>query len=94
MISVGAQYNTSLGLFNPSISPSSIAPLFNGIMVLMAFSNALAMKISEVSNNYRFLYHLGILLMMTGGIMLGVSLSVEMLFADMFKLDFTKGLGP
>ncbi len=94
MISVGAQYNTSLGLFNPSISQSSIAPLFNGIMVLMAFSNALAMKISEVSNNYRFLYHLGILLMMTGGIMLGVSLSVEMLFADMFKLDFTKGLGP
>jgi flagellar protein FlaJ len=93
MVSVGAQYSTSLGLFNPSIAPSSIAPMFQGIMILMAFSNALAMKISEVSNKYRFLYHLAILLVMTGGIMVGVSLSVDVLFNNLFKFQVVQGLG-
>jgi flagellar protein FlaJ len=93
MVSVGAQYSTSLGLFNPSITPSSIAPMFQGIMILMAFSNALAMKISEVSNKYRFLYHLAILLVMTGGTMVGVSLSVDVLFNNLFKFQVVPGLG-
>jgi flagellar protein FlaJ len=93
MISVGAQYNTSLGLFNTSMDPSSIAPMFNGIMILMAFSNAFAMKISEVSNKYRFLFHLAILLLMTGGIMIGVSLSVDVLFKSLFNFQPVQGLG-
>jgi flagellar protein FlaJ len=93
MMSVGAQYNTSLGLFNPSISPSSIAPLFQGIIILLAFSNALAMKISEVSNKYRFLYHLAIMLVITGGVMIGVSLSVDVLFNSLFKFQVAPGLG-
>jgi flagellar protein FlaJ len=93
MMSVGAQYNTSLGLFNPSISASSIAPLFQAIMILMAFSNALAMKISEVGNKYRFLYHLAILLLITGGVMVGVSLSVDVLFNSLFKFQVIPGLG-
>jgi archaellum biogenesis protein FlaJ (TadC family) len=67
--------------------------MFQGIMILMAVSNALAMKISEVSNKYRFLYHLAILLVMTGGIMVGVSLSVDVLFNNLFKFQVVQGLG-
>lgn len=93
MMSFGGQYNTSLGLFNPSIDPSSIAPLFQGIMIMMAFSNAFAMKISEVSNKYRFLFHLAVLLAMTGGVLVGVSLSVDLLFKNLFKFEVVKGLG-
>ena len=94
MINIGAQYNTSLGLFNTSMDPSSIAPLFNGIMILMAFTNAFALKFSEVSNKYRFLFHLAILLLMTGGIMIGVSLSVDVLFKSFFDFNpVVKGLG-
>jgi archaellum biogenesis protein FlaJ (TadC family) len=93
MINLGAQYNTSLGLFNTSMDPSSIAPLFNGIMILMAFTNAFALKISEVSNKYRFLFHLAILLLMTGGIMIGISLSVDVLFKGFFNFQPVKGLG-
>jgi archaellum biogenesis protein FlaJ (TadC family) len=75
------------------MDPSSIAPLFNGIMVLMAFTNAFALKISEVSNKYRLLFHLAILLLMTGGIMIGISLSVDVLFKGMFDFQPVKGLG-
>jgi flagellar protein FlaJ len=93
MINLGAQYNTSLGIFNSSIDASSIAPLFNGIMILMALTNAFALKISEVSNKYRFLFHLAIFLLMTGGIMIGVSLAVDTLFKGFFNFNPVQGLG-
>jgi flagellar protein FlaJ len=93
MMTIGAQYNTSLGLFNPSITPGSIGPMFQAIMILMAFSNAMAMKISEVSNKYRFLFHLALLLVMTGGVMVGVSLSVDVLFKNLFKFNVIPGSG-
>jgi hypothetical protein len=50
------------------------------------------MKISEVSNKYRFLYHLAILLVITGAVMVGVSLSVDVLFNSLFKFQVIPGV--
>ena len=87
MVNMGSQFNSSIGLFQSSISPASIAPLFNGIMILMALTNAIALKFTEVSNNYRLLYHLAILLMMTGGVMVAVSFASNLLFKSMFNFQ-------
>lgn len=87
MVNMGSQFNSSIGLFQSSINPASIAPLFNSIMILMALTNAIALKFTEVSNNYRFLYHLSILLMMTGGVMVAVSFASNLLFKNIFNFQ-------
>jgi flagellar protein FlaJ len=92
MVNIGSQYGSSIGLFQSSINPGSIAPLFNSIMILMAITNAIALKTTEVSNNYRFLYHLSILVMMTGGVMVGVSFVAGLLFKNMFNFQLMPGV--
>ena len=89
MVNLGSQFGSAvnLGIFQSSINPSSIAPLFNGIMILMAFTNAVALKVTDVSNNYRFFYYLSILLIMTGAIMLSVSVASNLLFKNMFNFN-------
>lgn len=87
MVNIGSQYGSSIGLFQSSINPATIAPLFNSIMILMAVTNAVALKFTEVSNNYRFLYHLSILLIMTGGVMVSVSFAADLLFKNMFNFQ-------
>jgi flagellar protein FlaJ len=87
MVNIGGQFNSSIGLFQSSINPSSIAPLFNSIMILMALTNAIALKVTEVSNNYRFLYHLAILFIMTGAVLVGVSFASDLLFKSMFNFN-------
>ncbi|HUK27234.1 MAG TPA: hypothetical protein VLV31_02315 [Candidatus Acidoferrales bacterium] len=85
MVNLGGQFNSSIGLFSSSINASAIAPLFNCIMILMALTNAVALKVTEVSNNYRFLYHLAILFIMTGAVLVGVSFASDLLFKSMFN---------
>jgi flagellar protein FlaJ len=87
MVNMGSQFGNSLGLFQSSINPAAIAPLFQGIMILMAFTNAVALKVTDVSNNYRFFYYLSILLIMTGAIIISVSLSSNLLFKNMFNFN-------
>jgi flagellar protein FlaJ len=87
MVNIGGQLNSSIGLFQSSINPSSIAPLFNGIMILMAVTNAIALKVTEVSNIYRFLYHLAILFIMTGAVIVSVSVASNLLFKGMFNFN-------
>jgi flagellar protein FlaJ len=91
MVNLGSQFGNSLGLFQSSINPGTIAPLFQGIMILMAFTNAVALKVTDVSNNYRFLYYLSILLIMTGAIIISVSLSSNLLFKNMFNFNVLGG---
>jgi flagellar protein FlaJ len=93
MVNMGSQFGNevNLGLFQSSINPSSIAPLFSGIMILMAFTNAVALKVTDVSNNYRFFYYLSILLIMTGAIMLSVSVASNLLFKNVFNFNL---MGP
>jgi archaellum biogenesis protein FlaJ (TadC family) len=93
MVNLGTQFNSSIGLFSSSIEPGTIAPLFTGIMILMAIANAIALKVSEVSNNYRLFYHLSIMLMITGSVLIGVSFAVNILFKNMFNLQSWVGLG-
>jgi len=90
MVNIGAQYSASggLGLFNSSIDASSISPLFTAIMIVMAIANAIALKISEVSNAYRFLYHLSIMLILTAVVLIGVGATVDVLFKSMFNFNF------
>jgi archaellum biogenesis protein FlaJ (TadC family) len=92
MVNIGSQYGSSIGLFQSSINPGAIAPLFNGIMILMAVTNAVALKCTEVSNNYRFLYHLSILLMMTGGVMVSVNFAADLMFKNMFNFQLLPGI--
>jgi len=89
MVNLGSQFGSAvnLGIFQSSINPSSIAPLFNGIMILMAFTNAVVLKVTDVSNNYRFFYYLSILLIMTGAIMLSVSVASNLLFKNFFNFN-------
>jgi flagellar protein FlaJ len=91
MINVGAQYGNTLGIFQTSIQPGAIAPLFNFIMILMTIANAVALKITEVSNNYRFLHHLSILTIMTGTVTLGVGVAVDFIFKNMFNFQLLPG---
>jgi len=91
MVNMGSQFGSSIGLFQSSIDPSAIAPLFNGIMILMAITNAIALKVTEVSNGYRFLYHLAILLIMTGAVLVGVSFASDLLFHSMFNFKLIGG---
>jgi len=90
MVNVGAQYSAlgGLGLFNSSIDSGSIAPLFTAIMIVMAIANAIALKISEVSNIYRLLYHLSLMLILTAVVLIGVSATVDVLFKSMFNFNF------
>jgi len=91
MINIGAQYGNSLGIFQTSIQPGAIAPLFNFIMLLMIISNAVALKVSEVSNNYRFLHHLSLLAIMTGAVTLCVNVAVDFIFKSMFNFQLLPG---
>jgi flagellar protein FlaJ len=91
MINMGSQFGTSMGLFGSTVDPASIAPLFNAIMILMAIANAVAIKVCEVGNNYRFLYHLSLLLLITGGVMVGVSMSTTVLFKNLFNFQLVGG---
>ena len=91
MVNMGSQYGSSIGLFQSSINPGAIAPLFNGIMILMALTNAVALKVVDVSNNYRFFYYLSILFIMTGAVIVGVSFVSSMLFKSFFNFNI---LGP
>jgi archaellum biogenesis protein FlaJ (TadC family) len=88
MINVGTSQfgSTALGIFQSSIQPGSIAPLFNMIMILMTITNAVALKVTEVSNGYRFFHHLSILTIMTGAVMMGVSVTVDVVFKSMFTM--------
>jgi flagellar protein FlaJ len=86
MINVGAQYGSTFGIFQSSIQPGSIAPLFSMIMILMTIANAIALKVTEVSNSYRLFHHLAILTIMTGAVMLGVGVTVDLVFKGMFTM--------
>jgi flagellar protein FlaJ len=74
-----------IDIFKSSLDPSTIAPLFTMVMILLAVANALAIQIVDIGNKYRFLYYLSVLMMITGGILIAVSLAVETLFAELFK---------
>ena len=87
MVNLSGQFNSSIGLFQSSINPSSIAPLFTGIMIVMAVTNAIALKVTEVSNIYRFVYHLAILFIMTGAVIVSVSVASDLLFKGMFNFN-------
>jgi len=91
MINMGTQFGTSLGIFSSSINPSAIAPLFQSIMILMAVTNAVALKVTDVSNSYRFLYYLSILLIITGAVIVSVSIASSLMFKNMFNFNL---MGP
>jgi flagellar protein FlaJ len=91
MVNIGSQFSM-IGIFKSSINASSIAPVFTTIMIVLAISNALTLKIAEVSNNYRLVYHLSVLLLLTGVTILGVSVAVDVFFKNMFKLDWFQGI--
>jgi len=91
MVNIGSQFNM-IGIFKSSIEPSSVAPLFTAVMIVLAISNALTIKISEVSNNYRLVYHLSLLLMLTGITIVGVATVVNVFFKNMFNLNWLQGV--
>jgi flagellar protein FlaJ len=87
MISLGSLYTD---IFKSSIDPATIAPLFTIVMILLAAANALAIQIVDIGNKYRFLYYLSVLMIITGGILVSVSLAVDALFAELFKFKLVE----
>jgi len=82
MVNMGSGY---LDLFRASLEPSSVGLLFLILSVIMAFGNAMAIKIIDIGSEYKFLYYLSLLMIITGATWIGVGFAAKLIFSDLFK---------
>lgn len=82
MVNMGSGY---LDLFRASLEPRSVGLLFLILSVIMAFGNAMAIKIIDIGSEYKFLYYLSLLMIITGATWIGVGFAAKLIFSDLFK---------